>query len=206
MQFLLLLLHCLILHITFLFFIHFLEIFITQLLSSFAINICTRNLCNIYVLVILHFIPKQKLRSHTCANTHFFAECLYWLYHSTNIASIAVLNDVTLGRDLFVILSTTLYMQYPRELNLGYWEDSLNQNIDYLRANFESNEPVHHSAEKHGLLDATVSNPWLHYIHQNAQQLPWVIRNQRLSPFNDCESLCDAFFRVTSSLAYWNFR
>ena len=29
--------------------------------------------------------------------------------------------------------------------------------------------------------------PRLHYTHQNAQRLSWVIRNQRLSPFNDCE-------------------
>jgi len=41
-------------------------------------------------------------------------------------------------------------------------------------------------------------HPQLHYIHQNAQWLPWVIWNQRLSLFNDC-GLRDAFFRMTLS-------
>ena len=41
-------------------------------------------------------------------------------------------------------------------------------------------------------------HPQLHYIHQNAQWLPWVIWNQRLNLFNDC-GLRDAFFRVTLS-------
>ena len=40
----------------------------------------------------------------------------------TNAASIAVLNDITLGcRDLFVTLSCSIRSS-PRDLNLGYWE------------------------------------------------------------------------------------
>jgi len=47
-------------------------------------------------------------------------------------------------------------------------------------------------------------HPQLHYIYQNAQRLPWLIQNQRLSSFNNCGGPRDAFFRVT--LPRWHTR
>ena len=85
------------------------------------------------------------------------ARCNVALSMLTNAASIAVLNDVTLGcRNLFVSLSIMLSIRNsPRDLNLGCWEARIPWTKTYrrcLRANFESNdsyEPVHRPAEKH---------------------------------------------------------
>jgi len=70
-----------------------------------------------------------------------------------------------------------------RDLNLGCWEDKTYRHC--LRVNFELNdsyEPVHCPAENIWPSGHHSSHPRLHYIHQNTQWLPWVIRNQ---PFND---------------------
>jgi len=79
----------------------------------------------------------------------------------TNAASIAVLNDVTLGcRDLFMTLSTTLHSN-PKDLNLGCWEARIPWTKTYwrcLRTNFDLNyEPMHRPAKKHMIFRTTVS-------------------------------------------------
>ena len=100
------------------------------------------------------------------------------------------------------------------DLNLDCWEARIPRPKPYQhcpRANFESNdsyEPVHRPAKKYmeSFWTPQFHSSWFHYIHQNAQRLPWVIRNQRLNSLSMTLSMTasprSAFFRVTFPLAY----